>query len=72
MATDRGGNQANHRGNDRILLLLLTADHRLLITQRCPCASVLLDLEVLEPLESLFHFVIINVLLAFRTEFRSD
>ncbi|MEY2605051.1 MAG: hypothetical protein QOH31_2860 [Verrucomicrobiota bacterium] len=54
------------------LLVLLTTDHRLLITQRCPPASVLLDLEVLEPLEGLFHFVIINVLLAFRTEFRSD
>jgi hypothetical protein len=35
-------------------------------------ASILLNLEVLEPLEGQFHFVIINVLLAFRTEFRPD
>ena len=46
----------------------------LLTTAYCPLqrASILLDLKVLEPLEGQFHFVIINVLLAFRTEFRSD
>jgi hypothetical protein len=59
-------------GTTKSLLVLLTTDDRLLITHRWPRASILLDLEVLEPLEGLFHFVIINVLLAFRTEFRSD
>jgi hypothetical protein len=59
-------------GTTKVCFVLVTTDHRLPITQRCPPASVLLDLEVLEPLEGLFHFVITNVLLAFRTEFRSD
>ena len=34
--------------------------------------SILLDLEVLEPLEGLFHFVIVDVLLAFSSELCSD